>query len=75
MIKRILPLALFAALLLGLGLQATQGTAAPKKKGFVTLKSLKKDFIVAVGEAELARELRPDRGMCGVADRAEYLFF
>ena len=52
MIKRILPLALFAALLLGFGLQATQSTAAPKKKGFVALKSLKKDFIVAVGEAD-----------------------
>ncbi len=52
MIKRILPLALFAALLLGLGLQATQGTAAPKKKGFVTLKSLKKDVFVAAGDAK-----------------------
>jgi len=52
MIRRILPVALVAALLVSVGLQATQGTAAPKKKGFVALKSLKKDFIVAAGKAE-----------------------
>ena len=51
MFKRILPLALFASLLVGVGLQATQGTAA-EKKGFVALKSLEKDFFVAVGDAK-----------------------
>ena len=51
MFKRILPLALFATLLVGIGLQATRSTAA-EKKGFVALKSLKKDFFVAVGDAK-----------------------
>ena len=52
MIRRILPVALIAALLVSVGLQSTDGTAAEKKKGFVKLKSLEKDFFVAAGKAE-----------------------
>jgi hypothetical protein len=52
MIGRILPVALVAALLISVGLQSTNSTAAEKKKGFVALKSLEKDFFVAAGKAE-----------------------
>ena len=50
MIRRILPLALIASLLLAIGLATSPGNAAEKKKGFVALKSLKTDFIVAAGD-------------------------
>ncbi len=52
MIRRILPVAIVAALLISVGLQSTDSTAAEKKKGFVALKSLEKDFFVAAGKAE-----------------------
>ena len=52
MIRRILPVALVAALLIAVGLQSPDSTAAEKKKGFVALKSLEKDFFVAAGKAE-----------------------
>ena len=54
MIRRILPVALIAALLVSVGLQSTDGTAAEKKKGFVALKSLEKDFFVAAGDKAVA---------------------
>ena len=50
MIRRILPLALIASLLLAIGLATSPGNAAEKKKGFVALKSLKTDFFVAAGD-------------------------